>query len=110
MVFSWDDRNREHIAKHDVNPEEAEYVVRHATDPFPEAIEEDKLVVWGATEAGRYLQVIYVVKSPGEIAYESVSAHEWQSIEAGDVTEILRIIHAMDLTAKMKKRLRRRWR
>jgi len=110
MVFSWDDTNREHIAKHNVSPEEAEYIVSNAAAPFPEQVENDKLVVWGATDAGRHLQVIYVVKAPSEISYESVSVDDWMSIEAGEVTDIVRVVHAMDLTPRMKKRLRKRWR
>lgn len=73
MIFSWDDANREHIAKHGVIPKEAEEVVRDAQRPYPQQIEDDKLVVWGATAAGRYLQVIYALKTPDEVAYESVS-------------------------------------
>ncbi len=54
MVFSWDDVNRDHIARHGVTSEEAEDVV------------------------------------------------------SNDVVEVVRVIHAMDLTPQMKRRLRRR--
>lgn len=37
MMFAWDEVNREHIARHGVNPEEAEEVVNGAASPFPEA-------------------------------------------------------------------------
>jgi uncharacterized DUF497 family protein len=47
MIFSWDDVNRDHIAKHGVSPEEVETVVRTARNPFPQSIEDDKFVVWG---------------------------------------------------------------
>jgi len=60
MVFSWDEVNRDHIAKHSVNTEEAEHVVKNAENPFPQTIEDDKFVVWGATDFGRQLQVIFV--------------------------------------------------
>ena len=110
MIFSWDDVNRAHIAKHGVAPEEAEWVVSNAEAPFPETVEEDKLVVWGATEAGRFLQVVYVLKSPGEIAYESIPVEDWINIESDEAQKVIRIIHAMDLTPRMKRRLRRRWR
>lgn len=110
MVFAWDDVNREHIAKHGVSPEEAEHVVRFAGAPFPETIEGDKLVVWGATPPGRHLQVIYVMKAPHEVAYESVPVEDWMTIEAGEVENVFRVIHAMELTERMKRRLRRRWR
>ena len=87
---------------------EAEDVVRGAEPPFPQAIDDEKLVVWGATEAGRLLQVIFVLKTPDEVAYESLLVEDWMAVEAGDVAEIVRVIHAMELTADMKKRLRRR--
>ena len=108
MIFSWDEVNRGHIARHDVSPEEAEYVVGAAEPPFPQTIEDDKWVVWGITEAGRHLQVIYVLKSPEEVSYESLSVKDWMSIEAGEVTVVVRVIHAMDLTARMKRLFRKR--
>src|SRR5690348_8397204 len=108
MVFSWDAVNREHIAKHGVTPEEAEDVVRGAEEPFPQTIEDDKLVVWGVTDVGRYLQVIYVLKTPDEVEYESLAVEDWMGVEAGEVSEIVRVIHAMDLTARMKRNLRKR--
>lgn len=55
MVFSWDGVNRDHVARHAVSPEEAEAVVRAAEAPFPQTIGDDRFVVWGATESGRYL-------------------------------------------------------
>jgi hypothetical protein len=108
MVFSWDDANRGHIARHAVTPEEAEDVVRNAKSPFPQTVEGDKLVVWGATESGRYLQVIYVLKTPDEVSYESLAVEDWMGVEAGDVVVVVRVIHAMDLTPRMKRSLRKR--
>lgn len=108
MVFAWDDLSREHIAKHGVSPEEAEAVVRGAEEPFPQGIEDDKFVVWGATEAGRRLQVIFVLKTPDEVSYESLAVEDWMSIEAGEMAEVIRVIHAMDLTSRMKRGLRKR--
>jgi uncharacterized DUF497 family protein len=108
MVFAWDDVNREHIAKHGVSPEEAEDVVRGAETPFPQTIEDDKLVVWGTTASGRHLQVIYVLKTADEVPYESLSMEDWMGVEAGDVIEVIRVIHAMDLTPRMKRLLRKR--
>lgn len=108
MVFSWDDTNHDHIAKHGVRPEEAEDVVRNAEDPFPQTIEDDKLVVWGATESGRYLQVIFVIKTPDKVSYESLAVEDWMEIESGEVAEVIRVIHTMDLTPAMERRLRKR--
>jgi uncharacterized DUF497 family protein len=108
MVFSWDDTNRDHIARHGVTPKEAEEVVRGATRPFPKTIEDDKLVVWGTTDFGRHLQVIYVLKSPQEVSYESLAVEDWMGVEAGDIVVVIRVIHAMDLTPRMKRSLRKR--
>jgi uncharacterized DUF497 family protein len=110
MIFSWDDVNRDHIAKHGVSPGEAERVVRTARNPFPETVEDDKFVVWGATESGRYLQVIYVLKMASEVSYWSLAVEDWIGVEAGEITDVIRVIHAMDLTPVMKRRLRKRTR
>jgi len=108
VIFSWDDVNRDHIARHAVSPEEAETVVRGAASRYPQTIEDDKLVVWGATDAGRLLQVIYVLKSPDELSYESLAVEDWMAIEAGEASVVIRVIHAMDLTPRMKRLHRRR--
>jgi hypothetical protein len=108
MIFAWEDLNRDHIARHGITPGEAEHVVRHAENHFPQAIEDDKLVVWGATDSGRHVQVIFVFKSPDEVSYESLAVADWMDIEAGKVTEVIRVIHAMDLTEAMKRRFRKR--
>lgn len=108
MVFAWDDVNRDHVAKHDVSPDEAEHVVRSARPPFPRAVGDGKYMVWGRTTGGRYLQVIFVFKEVAEVKYESLSPEQWQTIEAGRIHRIVRVIHAMDLTDDMKRSLRRR--
>jgi uncharacterized DUF497 family protein len=108
MVFSWDDVNRDYIARHGVSPEEAEDVVLGAVEPFPQSIEDDKFIVWGTTGSGRHLQVIYVLKTPGEVSYETLTVEDWMDIEAGEVTEVIRVIHAMELTPRMKRNLRKR--
>lgn len=108
MIFAWDDVNREHIAKHAVTSDEAEYVVRGAQAPFPQTIEDDKYVVWGPAESGRLLQVIFVLKTPADVEYESLAIEDWLAVEAGEVDEIVRVIHAMELTPLMKRRFGRR--
>jgi len=100
--------NRDHIARHGVSPGEAENVVCAAENPFPQTIEDDKLVVWGTTESGRHLQVIYVLKAPDDVPYESLAVEDWFGIEAGEIAAVIRVIHAMDLTARMKRTLRKR--
>ncbi|MGB7161456.1 MAG: hypothetical protein WBD40_25580 [Tepidisphaeraceae bacterium] len=108
MIFSWDDENREHIAKHAVTPEEAEEVVRRARPPFPRAIGEGKHMVWGQTSRGRYLQAIIVFKAPEELDHDALTAEQWAEIESTGVRRVVRVIHAMDLTEGMKRSLRKR--
>ena len=87
MQFRWIDWNRDHIAEHGVDMEEAEMVVRNAKPPFPIKIEEEKWLVKGRGKGGRFLQVVYLV-DPDETAF---------------------VIHARLLTEREKKQLRRRW-
>jgi uncharacterized DUF497 family protein len=75
-----------HIGEHGVSPADAEYVVTHASPPYPAKIEDEKYVVRGRDSVGRYLQVIYVF-SPANVVF---------------------VIHARPLTEHEKRRLRRR--
>jgi uncharacterized DUF497 family protein len=88
MQFRWIDWNRDHIAEHGVETEEAEMVVRNAKPPFPEEIGDEKVIVKGRGIGGRFLQVIYLV----------------------DPDDTIFVIHARPLTEREKKQLRRRWR
>jgi len=60
MRFRWNAWNVEHIGKHGVTPDEAQDVVGHARRPFPCYHGDGKYLVRGKTDAGRWLQVIYV--------------------------------------------------
>ena len=84
---------------------EAEHVVRHARPPWPQQKGNDKLVVWGPTADGRLLQVIFVLKRPDEVEFESLAMDEWADL--GDEDRLVYVIHAMDLTPAMKTRYRR---
>jgi len=106
LQFAWDDWNLAHIARHDVGPEEAEYVVRHASPPWPEEKGDDKMLVWGTTEAGDLLQVIFVLKQPDELEFETLDIEQWADVRDDD--QIIYVVHAMPLTDTMKKRFRRR--
>lgn len=86
MEFRWIEWNLDHIAKHGVDSEEAEFVVRQAQPPFPQQIGEDKLLVQGPGRGGRFLQVIYVL----------------------DLDDTVFVIHARPLTDREKRRNRRR--
>lgn len=88
MRFRWIGWNRDHVAEHGVDWEEAETVVRNAIPPFPQQIGEEKLLVMGQGRGGRFLQVIYVL----------------------DPDDTVFVIHARPLTDREKKRYRRRQR
>jgi len=86
MEFRWIEWNRDHIAEHGVDWEEAEMVVRHAKPPFPQQVGDEKLFVMGQGRGGRYLQVVYVL----------------------DPDETVFVLHARPLTDREKKRYPRR--
>ena len=86
MQFRWINWNREHIAEHGVDWQEAEMVIRFAERPYPEQIGDEKLLVIGRGSGGRFLQVIYVL----------------------DPDDTVFVIHARPLTNREKLRYRRR--
>jgi hypothetical protein len=84
--FRWNEWNRDHIGEHHVIPAETEYVVGHARRPWPELIGDGKWRVWGVTQFGRHLQVVYVF-DPQDVVY---------------------VLHARDLKDSEKRKYRRR--
>ena len=84
-LFRWNEWNQTHIAAHDVAPEEAEFVIGNARAPFPRAVADDRFLVVGQTEAGTYIQVVYIFDPPG----------------------VVFVIHARPLTDREKRRFRR---
>jgi uncharacterized protein len=86
VLFRWNAWNEEHIGSHNVQPDEAEEVVRGARSPFPLFKDDEKFLIWGATNAGRLLQVVFVI----------------------DPNDSIFVIHARPLTEREKKRYRRR--
>lgn len=109
MIFLWSPRNRAHVGKHAVECVEAEHVVRNARRPYPARAGEDKHVVWGQAEAGRFLQVIFVYVSLDDVEpdeYEQLKLHERMEIEGG--AEAVRVIHARELTENEKRQPRKR--
>jgi hypothetical protein len=100
--------NREHIANHGVTPAEAQFVVENAMSPFPQEVGDGKRRAWGATAAGRLLQIIYVLKQQDEVEFESVDPLDWAKLQDIAEAKIARVIHAMDLTPDMKRQMRRR--
>jgi uncharacterized DUF497 family protein len=87
-LFRWHQWNLDHIAIHGVSTGEAEYLVNHATPPYPEPIGQGKWRVCGQTAEGRFIQVIFIF----------------------DPKDTVFVIHARGLTDREKHRLRRRMR
>lgn len=85
----------EHIARHGISPLEAEHVVRHAQAPWPEQKGDDKLRVWGANERGELLQVIFTLKRPDELDFDSLTAEQWADLDDDD--EVIYVIHAIPI-------------
>jgi hypothetical protein len=63
LIFDWDEANRDHLAKHDVTPQEAEEVFLR--DPLDMELQiagvsngEERLQQLGETAAGRILQLV----------------------------------------------------
>jgi len=108
LIFAWDETNRDHIAKHDVTPTEARFVVENAKPPFPQELGDGKRRVWGPTMDGRLLQVIYVLKKQDDVPFESINPLDWAELDGMPDAKIARVIHAMDLTIDMKRQMRRR--
>ena len=84
--FRWIEWNRAKLAQHNVAPEEAESVVNRARQPYPMKVDDDKRLVWGQTDSGRYLQVVYLI----------------------DIEDTIFVIQARPLTDREKRRLARR--
>ncbi len=82
--FEWDDENVSHIARHQIEPDEAEAVLDNR--PLILRTEDDKYLAYGPTDEGRLLLVV-VVRKPGPL---------------------IRVITSRELTEAEKKRYRRR--
>jgi uncharacterized protein len=85
VEFRWNQWNIEHIARHGVDPGDAEAVVEEAEAPYPQASREDKWLVWGPAPDGELLQVVFVL----------------------DDDDTVFVIHARRLTDNEKRRYRR---
>ena len=64
LAFEWDDANRDHIAHHEVSPEEAEQVIEN--DPLDIEAEaadgEPRFTSIGRTDHGRFLLVVTTLR------------------------------------------------
>jgi uncharacterized DUF497 family protein len=101
--FIWDDVNTEHAQKHGVTIEDIEYVVRTAKTPWPMEQGDDKFIVWGRTEAGGYVQVVYVLESDAiDIDYAEIDL-----LQLEDDADGLYVIHTMPLDDDQKRNFRK---
>ena len=67
LEFRWNEWNVEHIARHGVQPGEAERVVAQARRPYPLRREDDEWLVWGRAPGERPLQVVFVLDDDGTV-------------------------------------------
>ncbi len=86
MEFRWNEWNEEHVARHGVEPEDAEEVVRGARPTFPVVQGGERYLVWCPAGGGRLLQVVFII----------------------DPDDSVFVIHTRPLTEPEKKRYRRR--
>lgn len=107
VIFAWNRWNTEHIARHGVLPGEAEYVVENAEPPFPRPEGDDELKAWGQTEAGRYLQVVFIYVDAEDVDFDSLDAAGLLDF-ADEDRDVVDVIHAMERTDGMKRQYRRR--
>ena len=98
MPFLWDAGNIDHIARHDISPEEAEQVVEN--DPFDIARYlrngEERLNQVGETDAGRVLVVVttqrgedtrVVTAHPADRDMRALYAQMKEAANAGDAED-----------------------
>jgi uncharacterized DUF497 family protein len=80
--FDWDEANIQHIARHQVEPAEAEeaFAGRNAVARSSEG----RYVLFGRSAAGRYLSIVFIVRSG-----------------------VVRVITARSMTPAERKRMRR---
>ena len=83
--FEWDDKNIEHVARHNVRPDEIENVA-FDDEPWIRKGREGTRYMLGYTVAGRYLFTVYVLRSKG----------------------VARVITAMDMDERTKKLYKKR--
>lgn len=82
--FEWDERNIDHILRHNVFPEEVEEVCMNK--PYVRKTRDERYIVYGISDNGRYVFVVGVSKGKG----------------------LFRTITARDLTEKEKSLYKRR--
>ena len=80
-MFDWDDANEEHIARHGIEPFEAENALldlrRFVYSGGSQG--ERRLVAIGATEAGRLLAVVYTIRARRIRVVTAREVNAWES-------------------------------
>ena len=105
-VYVWNHWNVAHIARHGVEPDEAEHVVDHASRPYPQRVGDRKYLVRGRTHHARLLQVIYIRLGDDEVDIELLSVVERAMFEAGN--EVVYVIHSNDFRPRGRRRKKKR--
>jgi hypothetical protein len=106
VIPYWIPKNLMHIAEHDVEPYEAMYVIDHARPPYPRKTGNEKFLVWGQTEGGRYLQVVFIYPDDDEIDIGYLEPEDRLAFLA-DEDVVVYVVHARDLTNNEKRAFRR---
>jgi hypothetical protein len=81
IAFAWDadddeDGNVHHIARHNVTPSEAEYVVRNANLGFDRSGSSSYPISFGRTKTGRYLAVVWSAVGTNPIVIRVKTAYD----------------------------------
>jgi hypothetical protein len=66
---------------------------------------DEKLLVWGQTDGGRYLQVVIVFLSDERVSLAELTRDELLEFESGE--RVMLVIHAMEMTEDMKRQYRK---
>ena len=106
MILYWDWNNVDHIAEHGVDRVEVGEVIDTVRPPHPKRLAEGKLVVWGQTRSGRYLQIIYIYPMDEQIDPARLAPEDRLKWMNGE-DELVYVIHARDLTDDEKRLLKR---
>ena len=107
VVFAWDRWNREHVKKHGSTAKDAKYVVQRAEPPFPREIGGDKYLVWGRTETGNYLEVIFAFKRTENLEFGDLDFLDWGTVINQPETISIYICHAMPMKTKQLRQYRK---
>src|SRR5687768_7348039 len=104
----WDRRSRDHIAKHGVTPHEVDDLLAGHRPPFPQDIGDGKYLAQGATQQGRFLQVIFVYRAIETLDWPMLDWEDRLQLLEEEDEEVVYVIHARELTDAEKRKLRRR--